>query len=97
LEIWYLAEAVIVHLGGRSTKKAVVRTAVNAALSNAQFFRRCHGRGQTLAFRLIVQCVQMPCLLGIGLVKLLARREHTADLVRRCQIARALIAWRPVR
>ena len=94
-EIWYDVDAVIMHLGGESSKKAQVRTTVNVAISNQQFFNRCHGAWQGLAYRCIVQVVVVPVILGIGLTKFVFRREGTTDLRQRLAIARGLLAWRP--
>ena len=96
-EIWYVAESVIVHLGGQSTKVAPAKTAVNAALSNQQYFCRCYGERQGIAFRCIIQLVEVPCLMAIGLVKFLLGRERAADFKRRFRIIQGLIAWRSLK
>ncbi len=67
-KIWYIEDAVVTHHFGQSSKKAYVRTAVNSAISDQTYFRRCYGQKHAIAFRLIVQFVQVPTMLLKGII-----------------------------
>jgi len=90
----YVSECTIVHLKGQSSKKAPIKTTVNAALSDQEYFRRCFGGWQSLAYRLIIQCIQGPHAVLIGCFRLLLGKESPADLQRRFAVLRGLAAWR---
>jgi GT2 family glycosyltransferase len=96
-EIWYVPQAVIIHINAQSTKQAVVRTYVNAAISTEIYFNRCYGTRSGRVYRWIVKTVQIPVLIATGAVRFLFRKASAADLYQRWQIARAVMRWRPMR
>ncbi len=95
-QIWYVAAAVIVHLGGESSKNAPVRAEVDAALSAEMFFNRCYGKWQGRLYRCIVKTIQVPLMVMIGVLGCVSRRASATGLHQRMQIARALMRWRRV-
>ncbi len=95
-EIWYVAAAVIVHLGGQSSKNAPLRAEVEAALSTEMFFNRCYGNWQGRLYRCIVRTIQAPVMVAIGVLRFVSRRAPASDLYQRLRIARALMLWRRV-
>ena len=95
-EVWYVAAAEIVHLGGQSSKNAPVRTMVESTLSAEMLFNRCHGKWQARCFRCIVKTIQVPVMIAAGVLKFIFLRGSLADLRQRMQIARALLLWRRV-
>jgi GT2 family glycosyltransferase len=93
-QTWYLAEAMIYHLVGQSRKKARVRSEVYRALSVHRYFLRCCGRWQALLYRAMVQGVEAPTLLLIGVWKRLLGRETRDDFLARIHVARGLWRWK---
>ena len=59
-EIWYVAAAVIVHLGGESSKNARSCAYVDAVREHGMFFNRCYGKWRGRSFRCIVKTVAAP-------------------------------------
>lgn len=92
--IFYLADAEVVHFSGRSSAQASVRAGTMAVLSMGRYFERSHGRLQALAFRLIVQVVQMPIMIAVGVVKGLLRSGRPNELRNRLRFAKAVWRWR---
>jgi len=92
----YVSECHIVHFCGQSSEQAPVRTAVNAVLSDQEYFRRCFGVWHAFAYRLIAQVIKGPCIVAVGLFKLLLGKESVVGLKQRIGIFRGLLAWRRV-
>lgn len=93
-QIFYCAEAQVVHLSGQSSLQALSGATTMSFLSMATYFERSYGRAYALTYRLIVQVIQMPLLLAVGVIKALARREGAYDLQERVRIAKAIWRWR---
>jgi GT2 family glycosyltransferase len=91
--ILYLADAEVVHFGGRSVALATSRASTMSIMSMYVYFRRSRGRLYGFAYKLIVQLVQMPMLLLVGITKAIARRE-SRDLRERVRLAKAVWMWR---
>jgi GT2 family glycosyltransferase len=91
--IFYLPDAQVVHFGGQSAAVAPVRTETMGFLSMEEYFRRSQGRLHSAAYRVIVQVVQMPMLLLVGLGKTLVSRD-VSGLRERWRLARAVWGWR---
>jgi GT2 family glycosyltransferase len=91
--IFYLADAEVVHLGGQSTALASVRAATMGFISMGEYFRRSHGWLHALLYRLIVQVIQIPMLLLIGLGKAFVAGD-LAELRWRSRVAKAAWTWR---
>jgi hypothetical protein len=96
-EIWYIATAMIIHLGGEGSKNAPVRTQVEAVLSNEMFFARCYGKWQARLFRWTIKMVQVPIMIAIGILKFVSMRSSAADLHQRLKVARYLMLWQRVK
>jgi GT2 family glycosyltransferase len=92
--VHYQSDARVVHLQGQSSRQAPIWTSVNAALSIQHYFSRCYGRASGILYRVLVQGLQVPVDLVVGLAKVLLGRETRADLKRRVAIARAILRWR---
>jgi GT2 family glycosyltransferase len=92
--ILYLGDAEVVHFSGQSSAQASVRTGTMSVLSTGQYFERAHGRLQALAFRLIVQLLQMPLMIAVGVVKAVLRRGRPNELRDRLRFATAVWRWR---
>jgi hypothetical protein len=63
-------------------------------LSTGQYFERSHGRLQALAFRLIVQVLQMPIMIAVGVVKAALHKGRPNELRDRLRFATAVWRWR---
>jgi GT2 family glycosyltransferase len=96
-EIWYVATALIVHLGGEGSRNAPVRASVEAALSIEMLFDRCYGKWRARLFRGIIKAVQVPVMLATGLLRFITMRGSASDLLQRMQIARSLMLWQRVK
>jgi GT2 family glycosyltransferase len=92
--IFYLADATIVHFGGESSSQAWVRSGTMGVLSTQRYLARSHGRFPALLYRLVVQVVQMPVMVVVGLMKALLRRSGPGDLRRRLAFAKSIWRWR---
>lgn len=90
--IFYLPQARVVHFGGQSAARAPTRTATMGFISMHEYFRRSGGRASALAYRLIVQVIQMPLLLLVGCVKAVLSRD-LEDLRERSKLAMAVWRW----
>jgi GT2 family glycosyltransferase len=93
-KIWYISDAKIVHFGGRSSRQNLARVVVNNALSNQEFFRLCYGTRQAILYRIIVQGIEVPTILLLGLVKMLLGYERWTDFKRRISMISTIIPWR---
>jgi GT2 family glycosyltransferase len=93
-KIFYLPEATVVHYGGQSSARAWGRTGAMGVLSTERYLTRAHGRARGLMFRLIVQFVQMPIMLLVGVGKALFRRTGPGGLRQRLTYAKAVWRWR---
>jgi GT2 family glycosyltransferase len=92
--ILYLGDAEVVHFSGQSSAQASVRAGTMSVLSTGQYFERAHGGLQALAFRLIVQFLQMPLMIAVGVVKAVLRRGRPNELRDRLRFATAIWRWR---
>jgi N-acetylglucosaminyl-diphospho-decaprenol L-rhamnosyltransferase len=92
--IFYLAEAEVIHFSGKSSSQASVRAGTMATLSMGEYFQRFHGRTQARLYRLIVQVIEMPLLIVVGLMKSLLGRDGGDELRWRLKYARAIWRWR---
>jgi N-acetylglucosaminyl-diphospho-decaprenol L-rhamnosyltransferase len=90
--ILYLADAEVVHFGGRSVALASVRAGTMSIISMREYFRRSGGRLHAFSYQLIVQLVQIPMMLLVGLAKAVRRREWH-DLRDRVRFAKAVWRW----
>jgi GT2 family glycosyltransferase len=90
--IFYLPQARIVHFGGQSAAFAPARAATMGFISMHEYFRRSGGRASALAYRLIVQVIQMPLLLLVGFAKALLS-QNLDELRERSKLARAIWRW----
>jgi len=93
--IWYAPNAIVVHLGGQSSRQSMVRSAINGRISGQLYFLRTYGRLAAALYRIIVLLVQMPGLLLIGIIKRVLGMETGEQLGTRIQIAARIIRWRP--
>jgi O-antigen biosynthesis protein len=91
--IFYLADAEVLHFGGQSTALVPVRAGMMSIVSMWHFFRRTRGRLHAGTYRLIVQLIQMPLLLLVGVAKSIAQLD-TAPMRERLRLARCVWAWR---
>ena len=89
--IFYLPQAHIVHFGGQSAARAPARAATMGFIT-ARVLRRSGGRVSALAYRLIVQMIQMPLLLLVGVGKALLAQDLD-ELRERSRLARAIWRW----
>lgn len=92
--IFYLVDAEVVHFSGQSSAQALVRTGTMSILSKGRYFELSHGTLHALAFRLIVQVVQMPIMIAVGVVKTALRSGHPNELRDRLRFAKAIWSWR---
>jgi N-acetylglucosaminyl-diphospho-decaprenol L-rhamnosyltransferase len=93
LKIVYLAEADVLHLGGRSRGQAPVRAQAMGVISTFEYFKRSRGRLHAVVYRLVVQLIEMPLLLLVGFVKAILRRD--SSVIRdRYRLATAVWSWR---
>jgi GT2 family glycosyltransferase len=95
-QVWYEPAATVAHVGGGSAKKAPMRVYVQALLSYEEYFRRCHGEGYALAYRLFVRYVGVPALLARGLARTPTAPSRAAWLAEHLRAARAVWRWRPL-
>ena len=95
-QIRYVSESRVVHFVGQSSGQAPARNAVNSAISVEEFFRRCFGARNAVIYRLIVQTIEGPFLVAIGLLKFLLRKESLANLKGRIETFRGYLAWREI-
>jgi N-acetylglucosaminyl-diphospho-decaprenol L-rhamnosyltransferase len=93
LRIVYLAEAHVLHLGGRSREQAPVRAQAMGVISTFEYFKRSHGPFQAAVYRLSVQLIEMPLLLVVGVGKALLRRDPSV-IRDRYRLATAIWSWR---
>jgi N-acetylglucosaminyl-diphospho-decaprenol L-rhamnosyltransferase len=96
-KIFYLSEATVVHLVGRSAKQAGPRAAVSAILGKKLYFDRCFGKWQGLVYRLVVQGVAVPTSLITGCIRFLLGRESRRDFKLRLESCYWLLKWRHVK
>ena len=94
--VWYAPRAAVVHLSGQSSRQTPVRAAVNGRLSDHIYYRRNRGAAAAALYRMILLTVQVPMLVGAGLVKRVLGRETREQLKVRFQIAAGIIRWRQV-
>lgn len=92
-KIFYLADATVVHFGGQSSSQAWARSGTMGVLSNERYLARSHGRIHALMYRLVVQFVQMPIMVLVGLMKALLRRGAPDELRRRLAFAKSVWRW----
>ncbi len=95
--IVYAADCVVYHLAEKSSQQAPVRAAVDSALSVQEYFRRRCGSGAAVAYRVIVQSVQIPVTLVVGVAKFLLGRESSREFRDRLALSKAIWLWRPIR
>jgi GT2 family glycosyltransferase len=93
-KIFYLADASVLHFGGQSSSQAWARSGTMGVLSTERYLARSRGRLHALMYRLIVQLVQMPILVIVGLMKALLRRSEPHEIRRRLAFAMAVWRWR---
>jgi hypothetical protein len=93
--IWYVPHAIVVHLGGQSSRQSMVRSAINGRLSGQLYFLRTYGRSAAVWYRIIILLVQMPVLLLVGIIKRILGMETREQLETRIQIAARIIRWHP--
>jgi len=93
-KIFYLAEATVVHFGGQSSSQVWARSGTMAILSTEMYLVRFHGRLHALMYRLVVQLVQMPIMVMVGLGKAFLRRDGRHDLRQRLDLAKSIWHWR---
>jgi len=92
--IFYLADARVLHFGGQSSSQAWARSGTMGVLSTGRYLTRTRGRFHAWTYRLIVQLVQMPIMVIVGLMKALLRRGEPQDIRRRLAFARGVWRWR---
>jgi GT2 family glycosyltransferase len=92
--IFFLADALIVHFGGQSSSQAWARSGTLGVLSTERYLTRFYGRPQATAYRLVVQLVQMPLMVLVGLAKALLGRGDRDELRQRLRFANAIWRWR---
>jgi hypothetical protein len=93
LRIVYVAEARVLHLGGRSREQAAVRAQAMGVISTFEYFKRTHGPLKAAVYRLSVQWIEMPLLLVVGFGKAVLRRD--SGVIRdRYRLATAIWSWR---
>jgi GT2 family glycosyltransferase len=92
--IFYLADARVLHFGGQSSSQAWARSGTMGVLSTERYLARSRGRFHAWMYRLIVQFVQMPIMVMVGLMKALLRRGEPQEIRRRLAFARAVWRWR---
>jgi GT2 family glycosyltransferase len=92
--IHYLPRAEIVHLSGRSSEQASVRAITASFLSMQRYLERWHGRFPAWSYRVIIQGLQMPLMIAVGVAKILLHKERLEDLQARLELARVVWAWR---
>jgi hypothetical protein len=95
-KIYFVPEARVAHLGGRSARQAPVRTLVNGAISIQRYLERCFGRRPARLYRLALQVVDVPATVLIGLIKSILGALPLGDLRLRFQYARGIWTWRPM-
>lgn len=93
-KIFYLADAAVLHFGAQSSVQASARSEAMGVFSTGTYLRRSHGRFHAVLYRTVVQLVQMPILVVVGLMKALLRRGSSADVHRRLAFAKAVWRWR---
>lgn len=92
--ILYLPKAEVIHFVGQSSAQASVRAGTMSVLSTGQYFERSRGQFGALTFRLIVQVLQMPLLIAVGLAKAMLRKGQPNELRDRLRFATAVWRWR---
>jgi GT2 family glycosyltransferase len=93
LRIVYVADAHVLHLGGRSRQQAPVRAEAMGVISTFEYFKRSRGSAYARAYRLSVQLIQMPLLLAVGVGKAVRQRDSRV-LRDRYRLATAIWSWR---
>jgi N-acetylglucosaminyl-diphospho-decaprenol L-rhamnosyltransferase len=92
--IFYLVDAEVVHFSGQSSSQASVRSGTMSILSMERYLKRSYSGPTALAYRLIVQVLQMPIMVSVGVVKAVLRREGANELRDRLRFAKAIWRWR---
>lgn len=92
-KVYYVSDAFVTHFESQSSNQASIRTMINGALSVQVYFDRCYGKLHGRLYQLIVQCIQAPMLVMLGLVKRGLRQESSTQMRQRWITARALWRW----
>jgi GT2 family glycosyltransferase len=92
-KIYFLSDADVLHHGGRSSIQAPVRTTVNRALSDQLFIRRAFGKRKAQLYRIVVQFVQVPTMMVVGLAKMCVGSETKDHFIFRSRVAAGLLRW----
>jgi GT2 family glycosyltransferase len=92
--IFYLADAEVIHFVEQSSAQAWARSGAMSVLSTGWYFQRSRGTLHALVFRLIVQVVQMPIMVAVGVVKAVLHRGRPNEVRDRLKLATAVWRWR---
>jgi hypothetical protein len=95
-KIYFVPQARVVHLRGRSAQQTPVRTLVNGAISIQRYLDRCFGPWHGRIYRFCLQGIDAPAMILIGLVTSLLRLRPAGDLRLRLQYVRRIWSWRPM-
>lgn len=91
---YYLAEASVVHLGGRSSESVRDRLGLESAKSRHRFFRKAYGPWAALLHRLIILTTEVLKVMFFGLRALLASGPHArAGFSRRLAVHTQIVTW----
>lgn len=96
-EIYYDCEAIVKHLGGQSSSQVPIQTMINVVISQQEYFSRCFGAIQGLLYRMIIQCIELPLIIIVGIVKLVFCRETIKEFKIRLSGAKGIWKWREVK
>ncbi len=92
--LYYCADATIIHLVGRSSEQAGFRCQIDVVLSIEEYFIRCHGRIYGWSYRLINQCVRLPKVVITAASKYMAGVLSRAAVREQMKFARFLLTWK---
>jgi GT2 family glycosyltransferase len=95
-KIYFVPGARVTHLRGGSARQAPVRTLVNGAISVQRYLERCFGRRRARLYRLVLQGIDVPATILVGLAKSALGLQPPGDLRVRLQYARGIWTWRPM-
>jgi GT2 family glycosyltransferase len=93
-KIFYFPDVEVVHLHGQSIRKAIPESRTKLAISMYRYFERCRGRSHAIIYRVLMQLVQPPLLLIVGLLALATGRETRREFRERLLLCFYLVVWR---
>ncbi len=92
-QVYYAATAQLTHFGGRSSHQVSIRTAINARLSQADYFRRNISVRQAAYFILMARYIESPITILIAVFGFLLGKLSLQHANNRLAYARAVYRW----